>query len=442
MFWLAMIERVRTSGTPLSAAWINNPCGVLYEIAKQKPEQDLLIELGGGEFFLLQNSKSIANVLRDQQKSFRKYMGNYIKLFGKSRLTSDDPEWRPLRDLSQPFITKPKPNVIMSTAQGFFTAAADDILKAGRSSVINVEDALDRAAAATVCKVVLGFPIEEWGPHVIEDIRKVLRLASWENFPEIGTGGLQHAFLEAEATEALERLRVCFEDALGTARNADAGLLASTLSKIDDRNVDLFGEMATLLFAGFDTTSSAISWSLFLLAANPQLQDRIYQEVAGLSEKPEIMPEDIEELTVLQGFFLETMRIFPPIPVLSRIALEQVDMGQYAIPEGARILMSVIGLQQSPHAFPAPLEVRPERHPNGRISPTALGAFLPFGDGRRICPGAKFASIEALTALVVLIGKAEFRLASRGKLSLSWDASMRRDGGMKLRAVARKKTPE
>lgn len=437
-----MIERIRTSGTLLGAVWAENPCGILYEIAKKKPEQDLLIELGGGEFFLLQSSKSISTVLREHQKSFRKYMGNYIKLFGASRLTSDDPAWRPLRDLSQPFITKPKPDAIASTAQAFFAAAADKMLDAGQAVNTNVEDPLDYAAAATVCKVVLGFPIEEWGPHVIKDIRKVLRLASWENFPEAGTAGVQHAILEAEATEALELLRLCFDDALRIARKDGVGLLASVLSDVDDQDVDLFGEMATLLFAGFDTTSSAISWALFLLAENPQLQARIYQEVAAVSEKPEITPGDIEKLALLQGFFIETMRIFPPIPVLSRISLENVDMGEYTIPKGARILMSVIGLQQSPTAFPAPLDVRPDRHPNGKLSPESVGAFLPFGDGRRICPGAKFASIEALTALVVLIGRAEFRPASRGRLNLRWDASMRREGGMKLRAIARKKTSD
>jgi cytochrome P450 len=409
----------------------------LYEIAKQKPEQDLIIELGGADLFLPQNSTSIATVLRDQQKSFRKYMGNYVRLFGASRLTSDDPEWRPLRDLSQPFITKPKPDAVISTARAFFAAAADDLVGAGRPSVVNVEDVLDHAAAATVCKVVLGFPIEEWGPHVIGDIRKVLRLASWENFPEIGTAGVQHALLEADAAEALDRLRICFEDALRIASTDDVGLLASVLSKVDDLSVDLFGEMATLLFAGFDTTASAISWSLFLLAQDPKLQDRIYQEVAELSEKPQITAEDLEELTLLQGFFLETMRIFPPIPVLSRTSAEDVKMADYTIPQGNRVLMSMIGLQQSPTAFPAPLTVRPDRHPNGKISPDVMGSFLPFGDGRRICPGAKFASLEALTALVMLIGRVEFRPASRGGLSLSWDASMRRQGGMKMRAVAR-----
>lgn len=427
-----MTERIITSGTPLANAWLQSPCSVLYELAKHRPGQDIRLELGGALFTLVQNGNTAREILRNTQDRYLKYYGSYKRLFGESRLTTDGARWRKLRDFSQPHITEANADDIVQYTQTFFRSAIATLVTKPDGSAQSVDAEIDFAAAATLCKVVLGFQIEDWGNQTINDIRLILNLASWENFPRPQGAGLDHAMLQIDAEDAQARLHDRFAKMLESQATVDPSSLFSTLAMAGPDEVDIFGELSTMLFAGFDTTSSAITWAMFLLGQDHDLQARLRQSVRDCTRNAPLCAGDLLKLHDLNAFFLEALRIFPPIPVLSRIAKSDDQIGDLEIAEGGRVLVSMIGIQQDPTIFENPMSVRLDRHPDGTLRKENASNFVPFGDGRRVCPGARFANLEALTALAVILDTVSIQTPKSEQIGLRWDASMRQENGTRL----------
>ncbi|MCG3267365.1 cytochrome P450 [Yoonia sp. I 8.24] len=427
-----MIELIRTKGTPLLETWLQSPCNVLYYLAKNRPGKNLDIEIGGATFHLVQDADTAREILRNRTEIYCKYFGSYSRLFGESRLTVNGDKWRKLRGYSQSYITETDANAVLKATKHFFREACDNLLTQSNGVEYAVDEALDFAAAATVSKMVLGFPIEDWGPEAISDIRKILRLASWENFPQPTRSGVDEAFLTLDAEDAKLDLQARFAKLLTERDKSNSRGLVNDLAKADPADVDIFGELATLLFAGFDTTASSLAWSMFLLAKDPALQSKLRASVRGMSTDEGLEAADVLALQDLNAFFLEAMRIFPPIPVLSRTLAENDQIGDWALVKGRRVLISIIGVQQDSSVFPNPLDVRLERHPKGSLAKETAGNFVPFGDGKRVCPGARFANLEALVALVVILDTMQLEPVPDQSLKLRWDASMRQVDGTKI----------
>lgn len=427
-----MTERIVTSGTPLASAWLQSPCAVLYEFARHRPGQNIQLELGGAMFTLIQDGRTARKILRNTNNCYEKYYGSYRRLFGDSRLTTDGERWRKLRDYSQPHISQAKADDIVRYAETFFLSAIKSAVAVSDGTEQPIDARMDFAAAATLCKVVLGFELEEWGTQTIEDIRLILKLASWENFPRPERAGVDHAMLGIDAEDAKFRLEERFKKMLEARTTREHASLFSTLIAVGPEEVDIFGELSTMLFAGFDTTSSAVTWAMFLLGQDQDLQNRLRQSVQRSARRGPLRAEDLLKLHDLNAFLLEVLRIFPPIPLVSRIARRADQIGELEIEEGSRVLISIIGIQQAPDVFENPFSVELGRHPNGVLRKEYASNFMPFGDGKRVCPGARFANLEALAALAVILDTVAIRTPKSDYIGLRWDASMRQENGTHL----------
>jgi len=170
----------------------------------------------------------------------------------------------------------------------------------------------------------------------------------------------------------------------------DLLLEESTKSNIKLTYEDLREEVDTIMFAGHDTTSIAVSFCLWFLGHNPDLQDRVYEEicdVAGASGY--VSAEHIKQLKLLEACIKEAIRIAPPVPQYTREVTEDCTIGGYKVPAGTNIILSAYMLHRDPKYFPDAERYNPDRFlADGSWPPYA---YVPFSAGPRNCIGQKFA---------------------------------------------------
>jgi cytochrome P450 family 2 subfamily U polypeptide 1 len=154
--------------------------------------------------------------------------------------------------------------------------------------------------------------------------------------------------------------------------------------------------IADLLLAGIDTSAQTVSWLLLILANRPEIQKQVHDEldrVIGADSQP--MLEDRERLPYLNAVVLENMRYRTVGPLgLPHKAAQSCQVGGFTIPAGAQVLGNIYSIHHDPRFWDSPNEFIPDRFlpmsdgsPSPAISSTA---FMPFGVGRRSCPGWRF----------------------------------------------------
>ena len=194
----------------------------------------------------------------------------------------------------------------------------------------------------------------------------------------------------------------------------------------------MIGEFATLVFAGSETTASALGWLVFLLATHAELQEELRAEALAADKSAAAVT--LERLPRLAAFVNEGLRIFPPIPFVSRIAAEADELGGAAVEPGDKILMSIVGLHHDTAVWSSPSKFTPERF--GTLSAEQRASFIPFSDGPRTCGGMRFAMTEIAAALTMILGRVRLGLPTDRLVEFAWHISLRRAGGHRIPVAA------
>jgi cytochrome P450 len=166
-------------------------------------------------------------------------------------------------------------------------------------------------------------------------------------------------------------------------------------------------EVSTLLTAGHETTSLALSWACYLLARHPQVAERICAEIQFLNGRGPVY-EDLFRLKYTRMVIEEIMRLYPPVWVLSRTTIDEDEIGGYRIPAGSEILIFPYITHRHPKWWTDPDKFCPERFLPENSSGRPRYAYLPFGAGPRTCVGLNFAMTEIQVVLALLLQR--FRL--------------------------------
>ncbi|HRE47360.1 MAG TPA: cytochrome P450 [Aggregatilineales bacterium] len=185
------------------------------------------------------------------------------------------------------------------------------------------------------------------------------------------------------------------------------GLLLATPGITDGHIRD---QMLTMIIAGHDTSTGLLSWVLYLLGKHPDIQARARAEVAAvLGDAPPTM-ESLGRLKFVGHVIDETLRLYPPAHLGSRIAARDLEFNGYTIPAGVRVTYSIYVTHRHPDHWENPLCFDPDRFLPERSRGRAPYSFLPFGGGARNCIGAAFAQVEAKVILTRLLSRYRFVL--------------------------------
>ncbi|KAG5030662.1 hypothetical protein GLYMA_06G035300v4 [Glycine max] len=165
-----------------------------------------------------------------------------------------------------------------------------------------------------------------------------------------------------------------------------------------------------LILAGSDTTTTTLSWALSLLLNNREVLNKAIHELdTQIGSEKIVEISDLKKLEYLQSIIKETLRLYPAAPLnVPHESLEDCTVGGYHVPTGTRLLTNISKLQRDPSLYPNPLEFWPERFLTTHKDVDIKGQhfeLIPFGAGRRMCPGLSFGlQVMQLTLATLLHG--------------------------------------
>jgi cytochrome P450 len=206
--------------------------------------------------------------------------------------------------------------------------------------------------------------------------------------------------LEAIAGEILERR--------SKAPEKDDFLSALLMSQKRERGEEgrklLRRELLSVLLAGHETTASALSWCCHLLATHPETQRLVREEVLrALPERTLPAAAALPRLPYTRMVLEETLRLYPPVWMITRRAIAEDTVCGYEVPAGSDMLISIYNLHRHPRLWDDPEEFRPERFAADQARGRPSGAYLPFGTGARACLGRGLSFLETVLAMALIV---------------------------------------
>jgi cytochrome P450 len=226
------------------------------------------------------------------------------------------------------------------------------------------------------------------------------------------------------------------------ASGEDKGDLLSMLllSKDEDGTAmndrEIHDEAMTLFIAGHETTALALTWTFYLLAQNPDIVEKLMQELDGVLGGRAPTMNDLAALPYSEMIVKEAMRLYPPAWVVSRLAIEPLTVGDYHIDASSLVLMSPYVMHRDARYFPEPERFLPERFSAENEKSLPKYAYFPFGGGPRVCIGNQFAMMEARLVLATVMQQYQPELVAGQQIVLNPLITLRPRDGIQMRVAA------
>jgi cytochrome P450 len=262
-----------------------------------------------------------------------------------------------------------------------------------------------------------------------------LRAPSWLPYPgrRRATRAREHIHREAARLVAQRRQtpspRGDLVDLLLQARDEETG------RGMNDE--ELVRNLATFILAGHETTAVALTWTLWLLAKYPHMQDRVAAEGQAVVGTAAVEAQHIERLSFTRQVIQEAMRLYPPVPAISRQPLAPLVLGGEELTPASQVAITSYPLHRNAHLWKNPNTFDPDRFTPERSKARPRCAYLPFGAGPRVCIGASFAMLEATVVLASLVRAFRFKAVAGHKPHPVARVTLRPRGGMPLYVEAR-----
>lgn len=394
-----------------------NLLSIIPEVATRHP---IVSGRTGTPWHMLTDPAAIRHVLLEQVDAYPKSVvtKNLLRpAIGESLFIAEGKHWRWQRRTAAPAFSHRNVTALAPVMTRAAERSAGRIAQAGKRAV-NLLDEMITATFDVISEVTFsgdtGFDraaVHKAIDLYISDAGKVslfdvLGLPDWiprpgRNLAANGMGDMKAAAdrvidaREAEGTREVPDLL----DLLRDGQDPKTGRRMTT-EEIRDN-------LLTFIVAGHETTALTLAWSFYLCAFDPAVQDRARAEAQSVLQGRAATAEDLPRLPYIRQIIDEALRLYPPAAIISRTALAKDTLCGTQINPGDTVIIPIYALHRSHLLWTDPDQFDPDRWAGG-AKPDRY-AYLPFGDGPRICIGASFAVQEAVIILATLLGRFRFK---------------------------------
>lgn len=291
---------------------------------------------------------------------------------------------------------------------------------------------MTRLTLSILGKTLFDREIEDDAGEIGESVTELLSLVDLVFLPfsqhlvNLSLPGLKRV---KKARERMDRLIYGFiAERLQSARHGDdllSSLLRCQLRQSNEHAAvrQVRDQCLTILLAGHETISNALTWALVLLSQHPAHAAKIRQEIEEIAGNNGLGAKEYEHLGYARRALAEALRLYPPVWVLGRAIAQPCAIGQYIAPRGAVVFASQYLLHRDARFFSHPNDFLPDRFLNSsQIQPFA---YFPFGIGSRRCIGEGFALLEGTLVLGTILRHWEVQLLPGTKLELDPKVTLR-----------------
>ncbi len=382
---------------------------------------------------LLINDPQIAkDVLSDPLDIFPKndlMVGALEPLVGDSIFVSSGPTWRRQRAMIDPAFS----HMRINTAFESMRAAVDDYeevlaRRATDGTRFSLDQAMSELTADVICRTIFSRSLaSETARDVCDTFTEFETSVASVNLRELIFGKPWSDVRQPDnVLAACERIRhhigTLLDPRLNGEEPAADDIVSAVIAARDPdtgagfTREELIDQMGVFFLAGHETTASALTWALFVLTVRPDLAERLRAEVDQVAGDGPIEFSQVKQLNFVRNVFRETLRLYPPITFIPRVAAETTRIGAFNVKKGAMIMVSPWTAHRNRLLWRDADRFVPDRFDRLSGREEDSGTFMSFGVGPRVCVGAAFATVESSLILARLVRRFEFRIADVGRV--------------------------
>ncbi|MET0263670.1 MAG: cytochrome P450 [Rariglobus sp.] len=415
------------AGLPLlghALAFKRDPLGFLVNTAREQGPVARL-RLGPLLYHLVSDPALVATVLQERAQHYvrdTRSSRNIRLVTGEGLLCCEGDLWRRHRRLAQPIFHHRR---LVALADIMTRTAEESVASwqaaAATSQPLDLASEMSRLTFTIVGRCLFG---SELGPRAT-DVEKAFPVLLEELFNRAQSAVSLPIWLPTPAHRRFQRAIATVDDVVRTVLDerrgatADRPDLLSLLLEVRDEDGSGLSEqevrdhIVTFLLAGHETTASALTWTLCLLASHPDSLRAVEAELDTVLNGNPVTLETLPKLTQLDAVFRESLRLYPTIWIAERRVTQDDTLGGFDIPAGSTVVISPYVTQRLASHWPDPDAFRPSRFLD-EAAPRTLpkDGYFPFGAGPHQCIGQHFAMMEAKIALAVLLSRFRVHLVN------------------------------
>lgn len=400
---------------------LRNPLRTLSRVSAVASRM-VLFKVGRYETYLLAHPDELRRVLQENPDGYDRgtLLGPLQPLIGKGLFSTDTEGWIAQRRLLNPAFRAEGDQEIAEVTRAALVRTMQK-WEGSAGGTISVEHDLKMLCLDVLLEVMVAPGVEADRERIIRSLDTVLQSASykgqvlrlikapWKGLRAVA--GL-HPDPVRDALQWLDSFIYGVIDQCRTGRLKPGRALAPLLEAVDAGTIPISqvrDDVATLLFAGFDTVAEMITWSLHLLAVHPETQVALRSSLSPSegSAPAEPVKRDMQDQDLLQTVLHEALRLYPPAWAFFRSPIRDDQVGEETVSRGSAVMICPYTQHRHPALWDRPDEFRPERHREG-LEPCA---YVPFGFGRHRCIGRHMAMLEGRLIVSEIVRR--FRIEAR-----------------------------